>query len=179
MRKIQPGLAVRHCLPLLQYGSGLHDPAPAILGAFEECLSARFVYLSSASVYGASHIIEERTLPAPHTPRQILRLPAERAVAAVTWSPLASSNLRPAATYGPGGSVHESMRRGTFRVSEGGGGSISRIQVDDVAEIVAAGLLSNRDGRVPRGGRTHLSLAGSCRVVRQRPWFPHSVRRPA
>jgi len=144
--RIQPGLAVLHCIPLLQYGSGLHDPTPAILGAFEDRPPARFLYLSSTSVYGATHVIEERTPPAPRTPREILRLGAERAVAAGPWSSLI---LRPAAIYGPGRGVHESMRHGTFRVPEGGGGSISRIHVDDVAEIVATGLLSTVTGAFP------------------------------
>jgi nucleoside-diphosphate-sugar epimerase len=144
--KIQPGLTVVHCIPLLQYGSGLHDPTPAILGAFEDRLPVRVLYLSSTSVYGASRIINERTPPAPRTPREILRLHAERAVAAGPWSSLI---LRPAAIYGPGRGVHESMRHGTFRVPEGGGGSISRIHVDDVAEIVIEGLLSSVTGAFP------------------------------
>ncbi len=144
--RIQPGLTVLHCIPLLQYGSGLRDPTPAILGAFEERPPARVLYLSSTSVYGASHIINERTPPAPRTPREILRLHAERTVAAGPWSSLI---LRPAAIYGPGRGVHESMRHGTFRVPEGGGGSISRIHVDDVAEIVTEGLLSSVTGAFP------------------------------
>lgn len=144
--KIQSGLAVLHCIPLLQYGSGLHDPTPAILCAFEDRLPARVLYLSSTSVYGASHIINERTQPAPRTPREILRLHAERAVAAGHWPSLI---LRPAAIYGPGRGVHESIRHGTFRVPEGGGGFISRIHVDDVAEIVATGLLSSVTGAFP------------------------------
>jgi nucleoside-diphosphate-sugar epimerase len=144
--KIQPGLTVVHCIPLLQYAAGLHDPTSAILGAFEDRLPARIVYLSSTSVYGASHMINERTLTAPRTPRETLRLRAERSVAAGPWSSLI---LRPAAIYGPGRGVHESMRHGTFRVPEGGGGHISRIHVDDVAEIATAGLLSSVTGAFP------------------------------
>jgi len=144
--KIQPGLAVLDCIPLLQYGSSLYDPTPAILTAFEERPPTRFVYLSSTSVYGARHIINDRTPPAPRTHREIVRLEAERAVAHGHWPSLI---LRPAAIYGPGRGVHESMRHGTFRVPEGGGGSISRIHVDDVAEIVATGLLSNVTGAFP------------------------------
>jgi len=144
--RIQPGLAVLDCIPLLQFGSGLYDPTPAIVSAFEDRLPARFLYLSSTSVYGASRVIDERTPPAPRTPREIARLQAERAVARRGWSSLI---LRPAAIYGPGRGVHESMRLGTFRVPEGGGGSISRIHVDDVAEIVATGLLSGVTGAFP------------------------------
>ncbi len=143
--KMPPGLAVLHCIPLLRYGSGLYDPTPAILGALEERPPARFLYLSSTSVYGASHVINERTPPAPRTPREILRVGAERAVSAGPWSSLI---LRPAAIYGPGRGVHESLRHGTFRVPEGGG-SISRIHVDDIAEIVATGLLSSVTGAFP------------------------------
>jgi nucleoside-diphosphate-sugar epimerase len=144
--KIEPGLAVLHSIPLLRYGSGLGDPTPAILMAFEDRPPVRFLYLSSTSVYGAHQAIDQHTPPAPRTRRETLRLEAERAVAATPWSSLI---LRPAAIYGPGRGVHESMRHGTFRVPEGGGGSISRIHVDDVAEHVAAGLLSGLTGRFP------------------------------
>lgn len=144
--KIPAGLAVIDSIPLLQYGSGLHGPTPALLDALEDREPVRFLYLSSTGVYGGSRDINEHTPPAPRTPREVLRLAAERAVTARHWS---SMILRPAAIYGPGRGILGSIRDGAFRVPEGGGGSISRIHVDDVAEHVVTGLLSNVTGAFP------------------------------
>jgi nucleoside-diphosphate-sugar epimerase len=71
---------------------------------------------------------------------------AETAVAAGDWSSLI---LRPAAIYGPGRGLQESVRAGTFRVPEGGGGSISRIHVEDLASHEVVGLLSSVTGAFP------------------------------
>jgi nucleoside-diphosphate-sugar epimerase len=104
---------------------------------------ARVVYLSTTGVYGASRFVDESTAAAPETEQHRLRLEEERRVAAGPWSSLI---LRPAAIYGPGRGVQESVRRGACRIDEN---FVSRIHVDDVAAHVEAGLLSDVSGAYP------------------------------
>jgi nucleoside-diphosphate-sugar epimerase len=102
---------------------------------------ARVVYLSTTGVYGAAQFVDESTVVAPETDQH--RLEEERRVTAGPWSSLI---LRPAAIYGPGRGVHESLRRGDCRVDEN---FVSRIHVDDLAAHVEAGLLSEVIGAYP------------------------------
>lgn len=104
---------------------------------------ARVVYLSTTGVYGAARFVDESTGVAPEKEQQRLRLEEERRVAAGPWSSLI---LRPAAIYGPGRGVHESLKRGVCRVDEN---FVSRIHVDDLAAHVEAGLLSEVSGAYP------------------------------
>jgi nucleoside-diphosphate-sugar epimerase len=104
---------------------------------------ARVVYLSTTGVYGAARFVDESTAAAPRTERHWLRLQEEQRVAEGPWSSLI---LRPAAIYGPGRGVHESVKRGTCRVDEK---LVSRIHVDDLAAHVEAGLLSDVSGAYP------------------------------
>jgi nucleoside-diphosphate-sugar epimerase len=87
--------------------------------------------------------VDESTAVAPVTEQHRLRLEEERRVAAGPWSSLI---LRPAAIYGPGRGVQESLKRGTCRVDEH---FVSRIHVDDLATHVEAGLLSGMSGAYP------------------------------
>ncbi len=82
----------------------------------------------------------------PRTPRVRLRVDAEWAVAAGPWSSLI---LRPAAIYGPWRGVHAAMRRGEFRLVEGGQNFISRIHVSDLARLAEAALTSRLAGAYP------------------------------
>jgi nucleoside-diphosphate-sugar epimerase len=104
---------------------------------------ARVVYLSTTGVYGAARFVDEFTAVAPETEQHRLRLDEERRVAAGPWSSLI---LRPAAIYGPGRGVQESLKRGACRVDEN---FVSRIHVDDLATHVEAGLLSGVTGAYP------------------------------
>jgi nucleoside-diphosphate-sugar epimerase len=104
---------------------------------------ARVVYLSTTGVYGAARLVDESTGVAPENEQHRLRLEEERRVAAGPWSSLI---LRPAAIYGPGRGVHESLQRGVCRVDEN---FVSRIHVDDLAAHVEAGLLSDVIGAYP------------------------------
>jgi nucleoside-diphosphate-sugar epimerase len=104
------------------------------------------VYLSTTGVYGDAREVDENTSPAAGHPRERLRLSAEAAVAAGPWS---SMILRPAAIYGPGRGVHESMRRGRFRLAGEGSNYVSRIHVDDLAALAEAALLSGAGGAWP------------------------------
>jgi nucleoside-diphosphate-sugar epimerase len=104
---------------------------------------ARVVYLSTTGVYGAARFVDESTGVAPENEQHRLRLEEERRVAAGPWSSLI---LRPAAIYGPGRGVHESLKRGVCRVDDN---FVSRIHVDDLAAHVEAGLLSDVIGAYP------------------------------
>jgi nucleoside-diphosphate-sugar epimerase len=72
-----------------------------------------------------------------------VRLDAERGIAAGLWSSLI---LRPAAIYGPGRGVQESIQRGEHSLSDR---FVSRIHVDDLAAHVDAALLSALVGAYP------------------------------
>jgi nucleoside-diphosphate-sugar epimerase len=116
-------------------------PAAAILAPAGP---RRVVYLSSTAVYGATRDIDEHTPAAPVDERGRARLAAERDIAGGPWSTLI---LRPAAIYGPGRGIHESMRKGTYRLA--GGRWVSRIHVDDLAALAEAALLGDLKGAFP------------------------------
>ena len=141
---VPPGARVLHSIPLLRTPEGFSDPTPALLG----CLAGavRVVYLSTTGVYGATAEVDERTPPAPRTPREILRAQAERLVLDGPWSALV---LRPAAIYGPGRGIHVSMRRGEFKLLGDGGNFVSRIHVEDLAALAEAALLGDLRGAWP------------------------------
>jgi nucleoside-diphosphate-sugar epimerase len=104
---------------------------------------ARVVYLSTTGVYGDARFVDELTPVSPLTAQHRLRLEEESRVAAGPWSSLI---LRPAAIYGPGRGVQESIKRGACRVDES---FVSRIHVDDLAAHVEAALLSDATGAYP------------------------------
>ena len=124
----------------------LHSIPP---GGPEEVLAslhghaARVVYLSSTAVYGGATLVDEMTSIDVSDERAQARLYAESAIAAGPWSSLI---LRPAAIYGPGRGVHESIRRGEHSMSER---FVSRIHVDDLAAHADAALLSSVSGAYP------------------------------
>lgn len=104
---------------------------------------ARVVYLSTTGVYGDAQAVDESTPVAPETPQHEARVAVEERVAAGPWSAL---TLRPAAIYGPGRGMQESIQRGTCRL---GDNFISRIHVDDLAAHAEAALLSDVTGAYP------------------------------
>jgi len=142
---VPPGCAVLHSVPVVADGGVPADPTPALLDALGNRPS-RLVYLSTTGVYGDAVEVDERTPVAPRTPRVRLRVDAERAAAAGPWSTLI---LRPAAIYGPWRGVHAAMRRGEFRLVEGGQNFISRIHVHDLARLTEAALASRVEGAYP------------------------------
>ncbi|MEO8097660.1 MAG: SDR family NAD(P)-dependent oxidoreductase [Acidobacteriota bacterium] len=131
--RIDPGSLVLHSIP----PEGLRDLD------FLGTAPARLVYLSTTGVYGAAAEVDAATPVDWSSERAKPRLQAERAAAAGPWSTLI---LRPAAIYGPGRGVHESVRRGTYPPGEN---FISRIHVDDLAAHAEAGLLSDLTGAYP------------------------------
>lgn len=124
--------------------------------------AARVVYLSTTGVYGAASAVDEQTAPAPVTPRAAARLDAEQRIQAGPWDTLV---LRPAAIYGPGRGVHESIRAGRWRIAGDGGTYTSRIHVDDLAAIAAASVLSEMQGAFPVADEdpcTNLAITQFC-----------------
>jgi nucleoside-diphosphate-sugar epimerase len=104
---------------------------------------ARVVYLSTTGVYGSTHLVDHHTEPDWSDERARVRLKAEEEIQAGHWSKLI---LRPAAIYGPGRGVHESVKLGTY---PSGNNFVSRIHVDDLAAIAEAALLSYLRGVYP------------------------------
>jgi nucleoside-diphosphate-sugar epimerase len=131
---VPEGVVVLHSIPVLE---GPADPTPELL-----CMlgtkPSRVVYLSTTSVYGREREVDESTPVAPASDRARLRVAAERAIAAGPWSSLV---LRPAAIYGPGRGVHAKLARGEWQLPGDGSNYVSRIHVDDLAELTTAALL--------------------------------------
>jgi nucleoside-diphosphate-sugar epimerase len=147
---VRTGMLVLHSIP--------PDGPAGLLGPLQD-RAARVVYLSSTSVYGRAHLVDEKTLVDAGTEWARARLEVERAIAAGPWSSLI---LRPAAIYGPGRGVQESIQRGTHSLSER---FVSRIHVDDLAAHVEAALLSPVSGAYPVADEepcTSLEIAEFC-----------------
>jgi nucleoside-diphosphate-sugar epimerase len=115
-KHVRPGMLALHSIP--------PDGPPGLLDPLRNT-AQRLVYLSSTSVYGAASIVNESTPVEASSERARARLEAERAVAAGPWSSLI---LRPAAIYGPGRGVQESIQRGEHSLSDR---FVSRIHVAD------------------------------------------------
>ena len=131
---LHPGVRVLHSIP----PTAEPDPLNALGTA-----PARVVYLSTTAVYGAATHVDSTTPVDEHSDRARPRLAAERSVAAGPWSSLI---LRPAAIYGPGRGVQESLPRGAYHA---GDNYVSRIHVDDLAAHAEAALLCGLEGAYP------------------------------
>ncbi len=142
---IPDGALVLHSIPLLQRDGEWARTMPR-LGPMLAARAARVVYLSTTGIYGAAHLVDETTPPAPRVPRERLRVEEEDDVLAGPWKALV---LRPAAIYGPGRGVHVSLREGKHRMLGDGSNFISRIHVDDLAAIAEKALFSNLTGAYP------------------------------
>jgi nucleoside-diphosphate-sugar epimerase len=135
---LPPGARVLYSIPPAE---GEHHRL-ALLRSIAE----RVVYISSTSVYGGQHEVDETTPPAPRTEREWNRIRSEEAILVGPWSPMV---LRPAAIYGPGRGVHLSLREGKYRLTGDGSNFVSRIHVDDLAALCEAALLSDHRGAWP------------------------------
>jgi nucleoside-diphosphate-sugar epimerase len=131
---IERGCLVLHSIP--------PEGAPDVRRLLGDAPS-RVVYLSTTGVYGAAHRVDETTPVDWSSDRARVRLEAEQSVAVGPWSTLV---LRPAAIYGPGRGVQESVRRGTYPPGQN---FISRIHVEDLAAHAEAALLSGLAGAYP------------------------------
>lgn len=133
-RHLRPRMLVLHSIP----PSGTVDLLSTLEGFAE-----RIVYLSSTAVYGSATLVNESTAVDATTEAARARLDAEKLIQEGPWSSLI---LRPAAIYGPGRGVQESIQRGEHSVS---GRYVSRIHVDDLAAHAEAALLSDLTGAFP------------------------------
>lgn len=111
----------------------------------ENLQPARVIYVSSTGVYGEQSEVNGTTATGPADERGRRRLQEEQWISAHTWSTL---TLRAAAIYGPGRGVHVVLREGKLPRGAGSG-IVSRIHVDDLAAIIAAGISSNLEGAWP------------------------------
>jgi len=143
--RIEAGVRVLHSIPIVESEGRRIDPTPLLLAALGE-RAARIVYLSTTGVYGETLDVDENTPTNPRSETGRLRVAAENAVLGGAWKPLI---LRPAAIYGPGRGVHESIRKGSFRLAGDGGNMVSRIHVEDLAALAGAALLSDLTGTFP------------------------------
>ena len=112
----------------------------ALIGAIAP---RRILYISSTGVYGSQARVTERTPVAPADDKGQARVDEEQWIAEA-WSSLI---LRSAAIYGPGRGIHVKLREG--KRPRGAGGLISRIQVDDLAALLEAGINSSLQGAWP------------------------------
>jgi len=129
---IDPGARVLYSLPVRVTLAG----TPA----------SRVVYLSTTGVYGETEVVDETTLPAPRNPREHFRYDEEIEVARGSWETLI---LRPAAIYGPYRGVHVALLESRHKLWGDGSNYVSRIHVDDLAELCVAGLDSQVTGAFP------------------------------
>ncbi len=139
------GASVLLSVPTLRLNGALDEPTSRIVAGLDGKLS-HVTYISTTGVYGATKVVDETTDPSPDTERQRLRSIAEQAVRAL---PCRSLVLRPAAIYGPNRGVHAAMREGRFRLSRTGTRYVSRIHVDDLAEIAAGAMAQRLEGTFP------------------------------
>jgi nucleoside-diphosphate-sugar epimerase len=131
---LHPGVRVLHSIP---------TPEPTNLPEALGAAPARVVYLSTTAVYGSATQVDATTPVDLQSERARPRLEAEQRVAAGPWSSLI---LRPAAIYGPGRGVQESLPRGAYYSDDN---YVSRIHVDDLAAHAEAALLSELEGAYP------------------------------
>ncbi len=151
------GMMVLHSIP--------PDGPPGLLDLLGSA-PARVVYLSSTGVYGASSLVDEKTPVDLSTERARLRVEAERSIMAGPWSSLV---LRPAAIYGPGRGIQESIQRGVYSMSDT---YVSRIHVDDLAAHAEAALLTTISGAYPVADKepcTSREMAEFCADLLQLP----------
>lgn len=147
---VRKGMLVLHSIP--------PDGPAGLLDSLKNN-AARVVYLSSTSVYGGASLVNEVTAADATSERARARLEIERSIAEGPWSSLI---LRPAAIYGPGRGVHESIKLGTHSLSDR---FVSRIHVDDLATHAEAALLSTTRGAFPVADEepcTSLEIAHFC-----------------
>jgi nucleoside-diphosphate-sugar epimerase len=138
-------LAPANCLVLHSIPS-LPNQADATLLEGLHGKATRIVYLSTTGVYGDAHLVDERTPIHPRNPREQDRANTEAAVQQGPWQSLI---LRPAAIYGPDRGVHIAMTHGKYTLLGDGSNYISRIHVEDLAQLAAAALLSDITGAYP------------------------------
>lgn len=114
---------------------------------------ARFVYISSTSVYGVADgsIVDEDTPCDPMAHTGEARVRVEEALRESGEDVVV---VRPVGIYGPGRTLVDYIRKGRYRLVDGGVKVTNRIHVDDLARIVwkAATVPSPADTYVASDG---------------------------
>ncbi len=136
---------VLHSIPVIRQPAGPWEPTPLLVPALRG-KARRVVYISTTGVYGDAREVNESTPVSGRTPRETLRLQAEKAVAEGPWT---SCILRPAAIYGPGRGAHVSIREGKWKIGGDGSNFVSRIHVDDLATHALAAMSGDLTGAWP------------------------------
>jgi hypothetical protein len=102
----------------------------------------KIVYISSTGVYGkTSGIINERSSVDPEFPHAAARLHAEK-----IWREQGAIILRAPGIYGPKTGLHIRLRDLSYRLPGDGRNHISRIHLDDLAQIVLASFARGQAG---------------------------------
>ena len=128
-----PDAHVVACFPPSPIGT---SPSIDALVASSSSSARAAVYLSSTAVYGdrSGHINEDTPVD-PQSPKARDRIAAERA-----FLDHGAIALRCAGIYGPGRGLHLRIARGDYRIPGAGQNVVSRIHVDDLAQITLAAL---------------------------------------
>jgi len=119
-------------------GQAIRAALQAAYGAGAGC----FIYLSSSGLFGAAPDdeawIDEDSEVAHDDPAMRGVLSDEAEIERCTFDRLRLVTLRLAPVYGPGRGVRQRLRKGDYRLLDGGQHAISRIHVDDVVNVAFA-----------------------------------------
>lgn len=111
----------------------------------------RIVYVSSTGVYGETRgRIDNVTPAAPNDDTGRRRFDAEE-----SWRRIGATVVRAPGIYGPDRGLHRSLHTGAYRLPGDGSGVISRIHVDDLAQVLLAALDADIVGRTFVVGDLH------------------------
>ncbi len=100
-----------------------------------------FIYLGTSGLYGVRRDddwVDEDTNIALDDGAMAPRISDESAVQAAAAAGLRTCVLRLAAIYGPGRGVRQRLRKGDYKLIDGGEHFISRIHVDDLVQVILA-----------------------------------------
>jgi nucleoside-diphosphate-sugar epimerase len=98
--------------------------------------AARVTYLSSTGVYGAQRGVVDDTTPVPAASERGAKILAAEEV----YREVGATVLRCPALYGPERGLHARVLRGEHRIPGDGSRYLSRIHVEDLAQLVLASL---------------------------------------
>jgi nucleoside-diphosphate-sugar epimerase len=136
------GAVVVHSIPPVE-----EPDRSAIRACIRAVEPARILYISSTGVYGSQTNVDETTRAAPEDDKGRARLAEEEWL---TETGIPTLILRSAAIYGPGRGIHMRLRTGALdTLPRGAGGVVSRIHVDDLGALLAAGIDSDLTGAWP------------------------------
>jgi nucleoside-diphosphate-sugar epimerase len=142
---LPPGAVLVHSVPPLA-----EPDNSAIRALIRDIAPRRILYISSTGVYGSQTEVSAASPAAPNDARGRARVDEEQWIAATGAQCLI---LRSAAIYGPGRGVHARLLEGKTP-RRGAEEIVSRIHVDDLAAILAAGIESSIEGVWPVADHT-------------------------